>query len=268
MYEQVNKGARMLVKQAANVLDLLEYFARTGQPASLAEVSAHFGWPRSSTFNLIQTLVERGFLYEPRPRGGFYPTGRWLALAQDIAAAEPLPPAALALIRDLAEVSGETAWIAAASGQHAVLLSVIQSAHAIRYTADPGKRVPLHATASGQAIMSQMTPSQRAVVLRKAVFERFGDGTPMSVAEVEDSISAALRRGWFRSASAYSRDLGGVSVPLNLGGRIFSATVAGPLFRVEQRMNDTAAEVHRAVARHFGPGYFRQQVPNLHRLAE
>lgn len=256
----------MLVKQAANVLDLLEFFAHEGKSATLAEISAHFGWPRSSTFNIIQTLVDRGFLYEPKPRGGFYPTGRWLALARDIASAEPLPEPALALIRDLAEWSGETAWIAAPVGQHAVILAVVQSAHPIRYTAEPGKRVPIHATASGQAIMSQMTPAQTASILRKAVFERHGAGTPMSVAEVERSIAESLRRGWFRSASAFSPDLGGVSVPLVLGGQVFSVTVAGPLFRVQDRTDAIAAEVHHAVARHFGPDYFSKNVPDLHRL--
>ncbi|WP_299358583.1 IclR family transcriptional regulator [uncultured Paracoccus sp.] len=256
------------MKQAANVLDLLEYFAREQKTASLADLSAHFGWPRSSTFNLIQTLVERGFLYEPKPRGGYYPTSRWLALAQDVAAAEPLPKAALALIRDLADAIGETVWIAAPSGQQAVLLSVIQSAHAVRYTAEPGRRVPIHATASGQAIMSQMTAAQKTAILRKAVFERFGEGTPMSVEEVEQSISASLRRGWFRSASAYSPDLGGVSVPLAFSGRIFSVTVAGPLFRIERRMDETAAEIHRAITRHCGEDYFRKQVPNLRRLVD
>lgn len=258
----------MLVKQAANVLDLLEYFAREQKTASLAELSAHFGWPRSSTYNLIQTLLERGFLYEPKPRGGYYPTARWLALAQEVAEAEPLPPAVLALLRDLAETTGETVWITAPSGQHAVLLSVIQSKQAIRYTGEPGKRVPIHGTASGQAIMSQMSASQKASILRRAVFERFGPGTPMSVEDVEQSIVASLRRGSFRSASAFSRDLGGVSVPLVLGGRIFSVTVAGPLFRIQDRMDETAVEIHRAVAHHFGEDYFRRQVPNLHRLLD
>ncbi|AMY72322.1 regulatory protein IclR (plasmid) [Frigidibacter mobilis] len=258
----------MLVKQAAHVLELLEYFAREQKTASLADLCAYFGWPRSSTFNLIQTLVERGFLYEPKARGGFYPTGRWLALAQEIASAEPLPKAALALLRDLAETTGETIWIAAPSGQHAVLLSVIQSAQAVRYTAEPGKRVPIHGTASGQAIMSQMSAAQTAAILRKAVFERFGPGTPMSVEEVEQSIAESLRRGSFRSASAFSRDLGGISVPLVLGGRLFSVTVAGPLFRIESRMEDTAIEIHRAIARQLGDEYLRKNVPNLHRLLE
>ena len=69
----------MSVHQAAKILDLLEYFARTQKPATLAQLSQDLGWPRSSTFSLLQALAERGFLYEPRARAGYYPSPRRLA---------------------------------------------------------------------------------------------------------------------------------------------------------------------------------------------
>lgn len=258
----------MIVKQAANVLDLLEYFAGHQRAASLAEISAHFAWPRSSTFNIISTLVERGFLYEPKPRGGYYPTPRWLALAQEIATAEPMPEGVQGLLADLATETEETVWIAVQSGQQAILMSVIQSRQAIRYIAEPGRRVPLHGTASGQAILCQLSGAQIAGLLKRASYTRYGSGTPMTAEEVEESMAQSLARGWFRSASAFSQDLGGVSVPLPLGGRAFSVTVAGPLFRISDRMGDIALIMHRAIERHFGPDYFATHVPQLHRLLD
>ncbi|OWJ77373.1 IclR family transcriptional regulator [Haematobacter missouriensis] len=258
----------MAVKQAANVLDLLEYFAAHQRPASLAEISARFGWPRSSAFNIISTLVERGFLYEPKPRGGYYPTPRWLALAQDVAAAEPTPEGLQELLADLAAQTQETVWTAAQSGQQAILMSVIQSRQAIRYIAEPGRRVPLHGTASGQAIMCQLPRAQVTALLKRASYTRYGSGTPMTAEEVEESMATSLARGWFRSASAFSQDLGGVSVPLPLGGRAFSVTVAGPLFRIFDRMGEIALTMHRAIERRFGPGYFADNVPQLHRLLD
>ena len=146
------------------------------------------------------------------------------------------------------------------------MLAVIQSTHPIRYTADAGKQVPIHLTASGQATMSQMSNQNIAAILKKATFTSYGDGTPMSVQAVEKNITDSLKRGWFSSASAYSRDLGGVSVPLVIDGSIYAVTVAGPLFRVEDQMPDTARMVHDAIARHFGSDYMRSQLPDLHRL--
>lgn len=253
----------MLVRQVANVLDLLEFFAERGKPASLAEVSQHFGWPRSSTFNLLSTLGARGFLFEPEMRGRFYPTPRWLALSQAIATAEPLPESLLRLLRDLSERTGETVCIGAAAGTSVVFLEVIQSSARVRYAAEVGQRIPIHATASGQAILSQWPEAQRAALLRKVVFERYGSGTPMSVEAVEDQMRAGLHRGWFRSASNYSVDLGGVSLPIAEGGRIYALTVAGPLNRVEEMMPGIAREMHESVGRHLGPDYLRTQIHGL-----
>src|SRR3546814_5062662 len=64
---QANKT--MIVRQAANALEILEYFARRLKPATPAEIAEDLGWPRSSTFKLVGTLASKGYLYEPRARG-------------------------------------------------------------------------------------------------------------------------------------------------------------------------------------------------------
>lgn len=235
------------VRQISNLLDVLEYFARAGKPAGLKELSEHFGWPRSSTFNVIDTLVERGFLYEPRPRAGFYPTPRWLSLAQEISAAEPLPDEVFELVRVLSEQLRETSWVAAPSGQNAIMLSVANSSQPIRYVAEPGKRVPIYATATGHALMSLMSSQQRESLLRRAAFEKYGPGTPLSAAEVEKRIEEGLSRGWFVSASNFSPDLGGVSMALPVHGRHLAVTVAGPLFRFEGHASRIAEAMRAAI---------------------
>lgn len=238
----------MIVRQAQNVLRLMEFFAARKAPATLAEVSAAFDWPRSSTHNLLKTLHDAGFLYEPKVRAGFYPTLRWLQLAQEIAKAEPLPEALIQLVHDLAEETGETAWVSAPNGLFAVMLYVVESQAPVRYTARPGDRVPIHATASGQALLSRMPPRDIEVILRKVDYIRHGVGTPVTQAEVLRNLAEGKARGWFASASNYSADLGGVAMPVEMAGRVFAITVAGPLSRVASRMEDIANTMAAALA--------------------
>lgn len=238
----------MIVRQAQNVLRLLEFFAAHKAPATLAEVSAAFGWPRSSTYNTLTTLTEAGFLYEPRARAGFYPTLRWLQLAQEIAEAEPIPETLTGLVHDLARSTGETAWISAPSGLHAVMLYVVESRAPVRYAARPGDRVPIHATASGQALLSRMPSRDVEVILRKVAYVRYGSGTPVTRAEVMKDLEQGKARGWFASSSNYSADLGGVSAPVEMAGRAFAVTVAGPIFRIGDRMEETASRMLDALA--------------------
>lgn len=240
----------MNVKQAANVLDLIEFFAAHRRPATLADVSRHFGWPRSSTFNLLGTLAGRGYLYEPRGRGGYYPTPKWQVLLQQVESAQPIPEALHTLLRVLAERTGETAVLAGTSGMHAVFVDAVESRHAVRYIAAPGKLVPLHVTATGRALLSMMTPAERAAVLRRAVFERYTPTTLMSVAAVEDEIRRSVQRGWFESNAELTADLGGVSLPLRLPHRHFALLVAGPMFRVQPRGAELARIMADEIGRH------------------
>lgn len=238
----------MTVRQARNVLRLLEFFAERKAPATLAEIAGAFGWPRSSAHNILTTLAEEGFLYEPRARAGFYPTPRWLQLAREVADAEPIPEALIRIIHQLAAETGETVWISAPSGLHAVMLVVVESRAPIRYAARSGDRVPLHATASGQALLSRMPPRDVDVLLRRVEFVRHAAHTPMTRAAVTRALAAGKARGWFSSASGYSPDLGGVAAPVEVAGRLFAVTVAGPLFRVEARMADSGAALAAALA--------------------
>lgn len=240
----------MNVKQAANVLDLIEFFAAHRQPATLAEIASHFQWPRSSTFNLLGTLAGRGFLYEPRARGGYYPAPLWWNLVQQVESAQPVPRHLHQLLEALVDATGETAALAAASGAQAVFVDAVESPNAIRYAAKPGKLIPLHVTATGRALLSQMAPEERATILRKATFERYTPTTLMSVAAVERQIKKSQELGWFEGNAEFTHDLGGVALPLQIPNRQFAVLVAGPMFRVEARIEELVRLMTQAIDRH------------------
>jgi DNA-binding IclR family transcriptional regulator len=233
-------------------LDIFEYFALTKKPATLADVADHFGWPRSSTFNLLTTLAEKGYLYEPRPRTGYYPTPRWLALAKTISEVEPLPDWTHALIAELSTQTGETAAIVAPAGTMAVFIDVVESSAPIRYFAQIGHRVPIHATASGRALLLQYFPEERNSLYRKVEFKQYGPTTPISIDAVEAELRQSIERDYCQSFADFSRDLAGVAKPLPIGERRLSVVVAGPEFRMRAKMSEVADIMAKSIQRH-GP---------------
>lgn len=239
----------MMVKQAVNVLKLLEFFAQRQRPATLAEISKELSWPRSSTFNLISTLAEKGYLYEPQPRGGYYPSPRWLAMAQSVSKAEPLPESALQLVFELAKETGETTAIAAPAGTHVIFIHAIESEAPIRYFARVGHRLPIHATSSGRAILAQYTPAERQALYRKISFERYSQSTPASIDMVEAELRRSAARGYHFSDGDFSRDLVGVALPLPINNRRLSIVVAGPRFRCLDRVSEIAGLLQQALER-------------------
>lgn len=242
----------MHVRQAANVLELLEFFARRKHPATLAEISGGLDWPRSSTFNLVNTLADAGFLYEPLARRAYYPTRRWLALAQDVADAEPLPESLHALAVAIARDTGETTAIGAPSGSHVSLLDVVESTHAVRFFARIGDRIPIHASSLGRALLAQATPAERKALYPRLAFERHSATTPLSADAVETLLAQAQTRGYHQSDSEYLPDLVGVALPLPLPGRRLSIVVAGPVSRCLDRRAETAACMEALIEAHRG----------------
>ncbi|CAM3731138.1 IclR family transcriptional regulator [Bordetella tumulicola] len=239
----------MQVKQAANVLTLLEYFAKRRRPATLAELADELGWPRSSAFNLIGTLASKGYLYEPRARGGYYPSPQWAATIAPIADADPLPEALLQLAKEVAQETGETTAIGACAGTHVMFVHVAESSQPIRYFAQVGSRVPIHASSAGRAILVQYSQQERQSIYRKIEFQRYTDTTPMSIDEVESEIRHSVERGYFQSHAEYLPDLVGVSLALPVQSRKLSIVVAGPISRCESRRLLTAEILQRGLRR-------------------
>lgn len=244
----------MNVKQAAYVLDLLEFFAAHQRPATLADISKHFGWPRSSTFNLLGTLTNRGFLYEPKAKAGYYPAPVWASLIGRIEDAQPIPRDIHALLQTLSDDTGETAVLAVASGSYALFVETVESPSAVRYAAQPGKRVPLHLTATGRALLSQMSADERATILKKADFERYTSTTLMSADDVEAEIERSRQRGWFLGNAEYSQDLGGVALPFSIAERNFALLVAGPSYRIGDRLEEFARTMRERLDGYLGEG--------------
>jgi IclR family acetate operon transcriptional repressor len=240
----------MIVRQAANVLDLLEYFAKVKKQSNLAEISAALGWPRSSTFNILTTLAERGFLYEPRPRAGYYPTSRWTTLLRSIAETEMLPEDLCKAVDEVAAATGETTAIAAPVGTSAVLLYVVESPEAIRFATEVGYQLPIHATSAGRALLAQYSEAERASVLRKVQFEKYADKSPLNAKQVEAEIARAATRGWHENIEGYATGLAGVAVSVGLSDRCLSLVVGGPSQRMRNRIPQIAATLKKALKRH------------------
>jgi DNA-binding IclR family transcriptional regulator len=239
----------MIVRQAANVLEILEYFAKRLLPATAAEMAEDLGWPRSSTFKIVATLASKGYLYEPRGRGGYYPSPRWLVLANAVAQAEPLPDKYHRLARDLMQATGETVAIAAPAGIHATFLDVVESSQPVRYFASVGDRVPIHATSAGRALLAQMSKGERERLYRKIDFVRYSPTTPANAKAVEARLQEAQAMGWHQSNIEYTPDLAGVALPLPGGDRLLSVVVVGPVSRCLDRRSQMAGIVVKYLAK-------------------
>jgi|ThiBio_1000_plan_1041568.scaffolds.fasta_scaffold00184_48 DNA-binding IclR family transcriptional regulator len=243
----------MRVRQAANVLDLFEYFGSRKRPATLAEISEDLGWPRSSTFNILDTLTQRGYLFIAEGRFGYYPTEKWLVESRGISEAMPVPDFIRKAIQQLAEETGETAYLAAPAGLQAVLIYVVESKETIRYSAYVGKLLPIHTSAVGRAILSQFPKQAIETTLAKVEYVQYQPNSLMSREAVLEDIERSEKRGWFESNTQFTPYVQGLAVKLPVLGRQLAIAIGGPTFRIESRIRsigELASEKARQLIQH------------------
>lgn len=237
----------MIVKQAENLLAILELFAKVRRPRTLSQISEALDLPKSSTFNLLETLEAAGFIHEMRLWGGYYPTRRLLALAQDIAENDPFVDRLRAALTWLQEKTGETVLLAHRVDAEIVYLEALESHHAVRYFAKVGDRRPLQVTSGGKAILSCYTPQERARLYASLQFQKYRAQTLPDADAVEADILASQQRGWFENLSEYTPDVLGIGMPLVLEGERLAVAVAGPNYRLLDKRAEVAAAIAEAI---------------------
>lgn len=221
------------VKSAKRVLDILQFFAGTRTPATLSQVASALAIPKSSCLALLETLEGDGYAHEIA--GRYYLTRRWLHEAQIVAAHDHLTLRIRPTLEALRDSLGETLILAQRSGEHAVYLDVAEPERIVRFTARVGQLKPLHASASGRALLGAMEPADCQALVARLTLQRYTDQTLQTHAQLLQRVQAESRQGWHVNLAEHQADTLSVAAPLVLYGTPMALVVGAPLDRAASK---------------------------------
>ena len=146
-------------RSAERALALLDAVITNGA-VTLTEAAAEAGMPTSTALRHLRLLTSQGYLV--RDDLGLYSVGpAFVRIALASLQSGPyarLMAAAQPGLERLAEVTGESAYLAVRDGDEAVYIATVESHRAIRHVGWVGKSVPLRSTAVGEALLSEAPP--------------------------------------------------------------------------------------------------------------
>ncbi|MBA9045132.1 MULTISPECIES: IclR family transcriptional regulator [Streptomyces] len=153
------------VKSAVRTVELLEYFAGRPGMHSLATVQEAVGYPKSSLYMLLRTLVELGWV-ETDATGTRYGIGvRALLVGTSYIDGDEVVAAARPALDRLADDTTETIHLARLDGTSVVYLATRRSQHCLRPFTRVGRRLPAHSTSLGKAILATYTDDEVRALL-------------------------------------------------------------------------------------------------------
>src|SRR6188768_1989276 len=149
----VDNAVSSQVKSATRTLDIIEYVVAHDRPLVAQEIAIALGIPVSSLSYLLGTLVERGYLNRDGRR---YSAGPGLQRLQARPGGFTLAERAAPLVRTLRVQLNETTSFFVRSGWDVEAIVTETSDQALRYAVPTGSRLPMHALASGKALLAAL----------------------------------------------------------------------------------------------------------------
>jgi IclR family acetate operon transcriptional repressor len=239
---------------------LLEHMAAADGDVALSELATRSGLPLPTIHRIVRTLVSSGYVRQlPSRRYALGP--RLIGLGES--ASRMLGAWARPHLSELVKVVGETANMATLDGDQVVYVAQVPSRHSMRMFTEVGRRVSVHSTGVGKALLAQLPPSRVAELLERV-------GMP---AETEHTITdpSMLARELERiRAQGYAVDDGEqevgvrcVAVPVPDGPSMTAVSVSGPEARVSwelvARIAPLLQRTAAALAAEFGRERLREQ---------
>ena len=206
------------------------------------------GREKSQVSRALKTLAESGFV-DRDPDSLVYRLGTRLFTLAARAGHQRLLSAAPPVLEALVARTGETAHLTVLDGAEVLTLLSQPSPRAIRASGWSGRRVPVHCTSSGRALLFDHDRARLAELLPGPELPARGLGSPRDASELHRRIAAARTKGYALVDQEFEAGLVGVAAPVrDFRGRIVAAlNVSGPKFRFGIQL-DTAAgpDVKRA----------------------
>lgn len=245
----------MLLKAVDRALLLLIAMGERGE-MSVSEAATHLRVDRATASRLFSTLAARGFV-SPSGDKGWYRLGPEMArLGHSYLERLDLRSVARPYLSELQRLSGETAVLTIWDGTCAVYADKIESNQNLRTHATVGARAPLHAGATGKAILAFLPPDLRERIMAKLTYVRFQPGTIVDPAHLREELAAIRKHGYSISREEIDAGTVAIGVPvLGCHGVMGAIAVSGPLGRLDNRLDEMAKEclrVRYALARILG----------------
>jgi IclR family transcriptional regulator, KDG regulon repressor len=150
-----------MVPALSRGLDILELFLDGQHELGAPDVVARLGLPRTTAYELMQTLAARGYLEPVTGSRGMFRLGlRTFELGTAYGEGIDLIREARKAVLQITELTGETSHAALLSGTDVFYIAREESAHAVRTVSAVGRRLPAHATGVGKALLGALSEDE------------------------------------------------------------------------------------------------------------
>lgn len=230
--DQSGATAPTRIQSVSRAARILLYVATEGSGVDVKRISEHFGLSLATTYHLVNTLVDEGLLSRSSDRR--HTLGPAVAvLAEAHGRDASLPEQFQPILRQVAQRTGETAYISAWRGEVVVVLASVEGSNAVRVVGlTPGFSGNLHARASGKLLLAYAPEERRERLIAQMVLQPVTPKTITTKAALRKELEKVARTGVAFDVEEFQAGVACIAVPLRVSGSVVAAlTISTPIAR-------------------------------------
>lgn len=223
------------MKNVLNALRIVEEVAES-QPIGVGEISRRLELPKTSVQRALTTLGEAGWIRQADDG-----TARWSLSARVLAfgrgsAHQTLRNLSQATMSELRSETQETILLFVRDGDHVVAIEGLEGLKPVRAHTSVGTTAPLHASASGKAILAELPDDEVEAYIGEGL-SAYTEETITEPRALRSELDRIRRRGYATHRGEWLRDVASVGAVIRgPDGRAEGAIViAAPAERLPRK---------------------------------
>ncbi|MEN6567444.1 MAG: IclR family transcriptional regulator [Veillonellales bacterium] len=220
-----------LNKSAARSVEILNLLAKSKKPLTQLEVSQMLDLPKSSTYELLYTLLDKGMLeFDNEDLKTFKLSLKLFELGMTVLEKADLTTMARPVLEDLSSKMGETVFLAVENKGDIVYLDRVEESSSITTSAGLGLRRPMYCTGLGKALLATYPANRVEEIWNRADHKVYTKNTIREYNDLVADIQQTQRRGYAIDNREVEDEIFCVAAPIygrtdNAVGAISIATI-------------------------------------------
>jgi IclR family transcriptional regulator, KDG regulon repressor len=230
-----------VIQSVAKGLNLLKVFTNTQPELGLVEISSQIGLNPSSTYRLLVTLEDSGFIEQDTQTGRYRLGLACLRLASAFQVQNDLRKIALPVMQQLRDVFKETVHLARLVGSEVIYLEKLVALLPIGIIGvPPGGRAPAYCTALGKVMLAYQPVDEVRQMYAATTFKPFTVNTIRSVDQLLPALEEIRRCGYAFDNEEIDIGVKCVAAPIHNSHHhsIGALSVSGPKPRMDVLVRD------------------------------
>jgi len=215
---QILDGSRDMsgrtVQSIDRAFDILEVLAVEKNGLGVTEIGNRVGLHKSTVHRLLTAMAEKGYI-EKNEDTGMYRLGlKFVELCSLYLNSVELKTEAQPYLRQLAALTTQPVHLATLVDGEAVYIDKVESYNSIRMYSAIGRRVPVHCSAVGKALLSGKDENEIRQILESRELKAFTPNTITDVEKILREVHEVKLRGWAEDDEEHEEGIRCIAAPI------------------------------------------------------